>query len=89
VLIAGKRFDTCRALERLLQQRVQRQRSWDFCLRNNNVIKRNTVTEAAIGILKAAGSSGNLIRNNLVFGAPVTVQDPSEAKLVRVISPLR
>ena len=60
-----------------------------FVSGNNNVIERNTVTEAAIGILKASGSSGNLIRNNVVFGAPVTVQDPSEAKLVRVISPLR
>jgi hypothetical protein len=44
---------------------------------------------AAMRILKATGSSGNLIRNNLVFGAPVTMQDPSEAKLISVISPLR
>lgn len=60
-----------------------------FVSGNNNVVERNTITEAAIGILKASGSSGNIIRNNLVFGAPVTVQDPSEVKLVSVISPLR
>jgi parallel beta-helix repeat protein len=60
-----------------------------FVSGNNNVIERNTITEAAIGILRASGSSGNLIRNNLVFGAPVTVQDPSEVELVSVISPLR
>src|ERR1700740_129313 len=33
-----------------------------FVSGNNNVIERNTVTEAAIGILKASGSSGNLIQ---------------------------
>jgi hypothetical protein len=56
---------------------------------NNNVVERNTITEAAIGILKVTGATGNLIRANRVFGAPVTVQDPAEAKLAGMISPLR
>lgn len=28
---------------------------------NNNVVERNTITEAAIGILKMTGATGNLI----------------------------
>jgi nitrous oxidase accessory protein NosD len=56
---------------------------------NNNVVERNTITEAAIGILKMTGATGNLILNNRVFGAPITVQDPAEAKLAGIISPLR
>ena len=56
---------------------------------DNNVVERNTITEAAIGILKMTGATGNLILNNRVFGAPITVQDPSEAKLAGIISPLR
>ena len=56
---------------------------------NNNVVERNTITEAAIGILKVTDATGNLIRNNQVFGAPITVQDPAEAKRAGIISPLR
>lgn len=56
---------------------------------NNDVVERNTITEAAVGILKMTGTTGNLILNNRVFGAPITVQDPSEAKLAGIISPLR
>lgn len=56
---------------------------------NNNVVERNTLTEAAIGILKVMGATGNLIFNNRVFGAPIMVQDPAEAKLAGIISPLR
>ena len=56
---------------------------------NNNLVERNTITEAAIGILKKSGATGNLILSNRVFGAPITVQDPAEAKLAGIISPLR
>jgi parallel beta-helix repeat protein len=55
---------------------------------NNNVIRRNTITEAAVGILKATGSSGNLIQNNRIFDAPVTVQDPA-VRVANLISPVR
>lgn len=41
---------------------------------NNDVVERNTITEAAVGILKMTGTTGNLILNNRVFGAPITVQ---------------
>ena len=56
---------------------------------NDNVVERNTITEAAIGILKMAGSTGNLIQMNDVFDAPVAVQDPSVAKLSTLVVPLR
>lgn len=55
---------------------------------NNNVIRRNTITEAAVGILKATGSSGNLIQNNRIFDSPVTIQDPAE-RVATLISPVR
>jgi hypothetical protein len=56
---------------------------------NNNVVEHNVITEAAIGILKMAGSVGNLIRFNNVFDAPVAVQDPLLPKLSALIVPLR
>jgi Right handed beta helix region len=57
---------------------------------NNNVVELNIITEAAVGILVASGSSGNMIlTNNRVFGAPVTIQDPTVVELAKRISPLR
>lgn len=56
---------------------------------NNNVLERNTITESAIGILKMAGSTGNLIRLNNVFDAPVAIQDPSVRKLSTLVVPQR
>ena len=56
---------------------------------NTNVVEHNTITEAAIGILKMAGSTGNLIQMNDVFDAPVAVQDPSVPKLSTLVVPVR
>lgn len=56
---------------------------------NNNVVEHNTVTEAAVGILKMAGSTGNLIQFNDIFDAPVAIQDPSVPKLSTLVVPLR
>lgn len=56
---------------------------------NNNVVLHNTITEAAIGILKMAGSTGNQIQMNDVFDAPVAVQDPSMPKLSTLLVPVR
>ena len=39
--------------------------------------------------LKASGSTGNLIHNNLFFGAPIGVKDPADAKMAGLISPVR
>ena len=47
-----------------------------FISGNNNVVEHNVITEASVGILKVAGSSGNFIQANQIFGGPVTVQDP-------------
>jgi parallel beta-helix repeat protein len=60
-----------------------------FLSGNNNVVADNIVTEAAIGILKAAGSTGNIIAGNLIFDAPITVQDPAEAAVAKLIQPKR
>jgi parallel beta-helix repeat protein len=60
-----------------------------FLSGNNNVVTDNLVTEAAIGVLKAAGSSGNIIRGNHFFNTPVQVQDPQIIDVVKLISPKR
>ena len=64
-------------------------RSGIFIDGNNNVVEHNTITEAAVGILKMAGSTGNLIQFNDIFGAPVAIQDPSLQKLSTLVVPLR
>jgi len=60
-----------------------------FLSGNNNVVADNVVTEAAIGILKETGSSGNIIRGNRFFNTPVLVQDPQILDVVKLISPKR
>jgi parallel beta-helix repeat protein len=60
-----------------------------FLAGNNNVVEHNKITEAAVGILKQAGSLGNVIRFNEVFDTLVAVQDPASAGLARVVSPER
>jgi Right handed beta helix region len=60
-----------------------------FVAGNNNVVEHNKITEAAVGILKEAGSLGNLIRFNEVFDALVAVQDPGSRGLAGVVSPER
>ncbi|HXN23013.1 MAG TPA: right-handed parallel beta-helix repeat-containing protein [Candidatus Dormibacteraeota bacterium] len=47
-----------------------------FLSGNNNVVTNNTITEAAIGILKDTGSSGNIIAGNRFFNTPIPVQGP-------------
>jgi Periplasmic copper-binding protein (NosD) len=60
-----------------------------FVAGNNNVVEHNKITEAAVGILKATGSLGNLIRFNQVFDTLVAVQDPASRGLAGVVSPER
>jgi Right handed beta helix region len=60
-----------------------------FLAGNNNVVEHNKITEAAVGILKQAGSVGNVILFNEVFDTLVAVQDPASPGLARVVSPER
>jgi hypothetical protein len=60
-----------------------------FISGNNNVVTDNTITEAAIGILKDTGSSGNIIAANRFFNTPVSVQDPQRIDLAKLVSPKR
>ncbi|HXJ11084.1 MAG TPA: NosD domain-containing protein [Candidatus Limnocylindrales bacterium] len=60
-----------------------------FLSGNSNVVTDNVITEAAIGVLKATGSSGNIIRGNRFFNTPVQVQDPQLIDVVKLISPKR
>jgi nitrous oxidase accessory protein NosD len=60
-----------------------------FLSGNSNVVTDNVITEAAIGVLKATGSSGNIIRGNRFFNTPVPVQDPQFIDLAKLISPKR
>ena len=48
-----------------------------FIKGNNNDVRRNRINEAAFGVLKTAGSTGNVIRNNDFSNALVSVQDPT------------
>ncbi len=47
-----------------------------FIQGNDNDVEKIRINEAAFGVLKAAGSTGNTIANNDFFNAAVTVQDP-------------
>jgi parallel beta-helix repeat protein len=60
-----------------------------FLSGNNNVVTDNTITEAAIGVLKDTGSSGNIIAGNRFFNTPVSVQDPQLVDVTKLISPKR
>jgi hypothetical protein len=60
-----------------------------FLSGNSNVITDNVITEAAVGILKATGSSGNIITGNHFFNTPVLVQDPQFIDMAKLISPKR
>jgi len=44
---------------------------------NNNLVRVNRINEAAFGVLKAAGSTGNVINRNVISNALVSVQDPA------------
>ena len=60
-----------------------------FLSGNNSVIMDNTINEAAVGILKETGSSGNIIAGNHFFNAPISVQDPQRIDVAKLISPKR
>jgi hypothetical protein len=60
-----------------------------FVTGNNNVVEHNKITEAGVGVLKQAGSLGNVIRFNEVFDTLVAVQDPAAVGLMGVVSPER
>jgi large repetitive protein len=60
-----------------------------FAMGSNNVVEDNVITEAAIGILKETGSTGNVIAMNHFFDVPITVQDPAAAGLTKMIQPQR
>lgn len=47
-----------------------------FIQGNNNDVQKNRVSEAAYGVLKVSGSTGNIIPNNDFFNTG-TVQDPA------------
>ena len=60
-----------------------------FVSGNNNVVTDNVITEAAIGIFKDTGSTGNVIAGNHFFNTPVLVQDPNAVDVAKLISPKR
>lgn len=60
-----------------------------FLSGNNNLVLENVVTEAAVGILKDTGSSGNIIAANHIFDAPILVQDPASQLLAKLVQPKR
>ncbi len=60
-----------------------------FVMGNNNVLEDNVITEAAIGILKETGSTGNVIAMNRFFDTPIAVQDPGPSGSAKMIQPQR
>ena len=60
-----------------------------FISGNSNVITENTINEAALGILKETGSSGNIIAGNHFFNTPVSVRDPQRIDVAKLVSPKR
>jgi len=60
-----------------------------FVMGNNNVLEDNVITEAAIGILKETGSTGNVIAMNHFFDVPIKVQDPAAVGVTKMLQPQR
>jgi hypothetical protein len=48
-----------------------------FVAGNSNVVRDNVVNEAAFGILKIAGSTGNFIPFNTYYNTLVKLRDPA------------
>ncbi len=77
------------------QSRVRQNRVFNgaesgiFLSGNNNVVVDNVITEAAVGVLKESGSSGNIIAANRFFNTTVLVQDPQLIDVTKLISPKR
>ena len=55
---------------------------------NGYAVTGNEITDAAVGVLKISGSSGNTITGNRFFATLITVQDPGPARAIAV-SPIR
>jgi len=51
---------------------------------NNNRIDNNEITDAAIGILKIAGSTGTQRSGNTFFDTPIPVEDPAPGRKMGV-----
>jgi parallel beta-helix repeat protein len=60
-----------------------------FISGNNNVIEDNTIAEAPVGILKATGSTGNILSGNVYFNVAVQKVDPPTPSLAGKIQPER
>ena len=60
-----------------------------FLSGNNNLIAENTISDAAVGVLKETGSTGNIIVGNRFFNTPVAVEDPQLVDAAKLISPKR
>jgi len=56
---------------------------------NDNSVSRNSISEAPIGILEAAGSTGNHFIANTFFNVSVKVQDPAANNLSKKVVPDR
>src|SRR5712675_1447419 len=77
------------------QSRVRQNRVFNgaesgiFLSGNNNLVVNNVITEAAVGVLKESGSSGNIIAGNRFFNTTVLVEDPQLIDVSKLISPKR
>jgi len=60
-----------------------------FVSGNNNVIEENSITDAPVGILKATGSTGNILSGNVYFNVAVRRVDPPIPSLAGKIQPER
>lgn len=60
-----------------------------FLMGNNNLLTRNTITEAPVGIFEASGSKGNLHFDNRFFDTTRRVEDPASVSLATIIQPRR
>ncbi|MGC2389559.1 MAG: NosD domain-containing protein, partial [Candidatus Acidiferrum sp.] len=56
---------------------------------NNNSVVGNSISEAPIGILEAAGSNGNQFTANRFFNVGVKIQDPAANNLSKRVVPDR
>src|SRR5947209_8456604 len=66
-----------------------RRRIQKSCRRQYNGVEHNKITQAPVGILKEAGSLGNIMPVSQVFATLVAVQDPASPSLAGVVSPER
>jgi Periplasmic copper-binding protein (NosD) len=60
-----------------------------FVQGNNNTVSLNSITEAPVGILEAAGSTGNSFVANRFFAVGATIQDPVAPDASKRIQPQR